>query len=117
MHTSILKKGDQILVTKVRIAKTFFERFSGLMGQKEITIEDVLVFPKCNSVHTFFMRISIDVIFVSAQGVVTQVFSNLNPWRLLLPQKKVAHCIEMPSDEAGKMGISIGDSLSCEGVF
>jgi len=34
------------------------------------------------------MSEKIDVIFVSATGVVTNIFYSLKPWKLLLPQKK-----------------------------
>src|SRR5213075_2877388 len=32
------------------------------------------------SVHTFFMRFPIDVVFVDADQVVTKVVANLRPW-------------------------------------
>ncbi len=117
MIVKSLKKYDRVLISEVRIAKNFFERFLGLMGKKNITQRDVIVFPNCNSIHTFFMRENIDVIFVSASGIVTSIFYSLRPWKLLLPQKHAAHCIEMPCEESKKLGISEGDSLVCEGIF
>ncbi|NBX68795.1 MAG: DUF192 domain-containing protein [Proteobacteria bacterium] len=117
MKTTALKKNNQILIPRVQIAQKFFERFFGLMGRKNINEQDTIVFPNCNSIHTFFMSEKIDVIFVSATGVVTNIFYSLKPWKLLLPQKKAVHCIEMASESSRVLGISEGDSLSCEGVF
>jgi len=117
MVTSKLKKREMILVAEVKVARSFFERFFGLMGKKGLTSKDVLIFPDCNSIHTFFMRENIDVVFVSNSGVVTKIFHSLKPWKLLWPQKKAAHCIEMASNESKNLGIFEGDSLNCEGVF
>lgn len=117
MVTRALKKQGQILVPEAKVAKSFIERFLGLMGQKQLTSKDVIVFPNCNSIHTFFMREQIDVVFVSASGMVTKVFCSLGPWKLLWPQRKAAHCIEMASDESKRLGICEGDLLNCEGIF
>jgi uncharacterized membrane protein (UPF0127 family) len=117
MVTRVLKKQNQVLIVEAKVAKTFFERFCGLMGRKNLTRQDCIVFPQCTSIHTFFMREKIDVIFVSAEGLVTKIFYSLKPWKMLLPQKLAAHCIEMASGEAEKLGIQEGDLLACEGVF
>lgn len=117
MVVRILKQDEQTVVPAAKVAKGFFERFFGLMGRKNLSSKDVLIFPNCNSIHTFFMREQIDVIFVSATGMVTKVFISLKPWRFLWPQKKAAHCIEMASTESLKLGIVEGDLLKCEGIF
>jgi uncharacterized protein len=110
-----LKKQGRIIANEVKIAKTFTERFMGFMGRKTISQEDILVFPKCNSIHTFFMRVPIDVIFVTAEGTVVRIVSCLKPWNLLWPQKSSSHCIEMAANESRRLGIFVGDSLGCEG--
>ena len=117
MLTKSLKKENEIVVAEARIAHSFFERFLGLMGKTNLTLKDSIVFPNCNSVHTLFMRENIDVIFVSAQGLVVKIFDSLKPWKMLLPQKHAAHCIELPSKESKRLGIREGDSLVCEGIF
>ena len=112
-----LKKQNRTLIPEARVAKTFFERFLGLMGRKSLTLKDVTIFPYCSSIHTFFMRDKIDVVFVSKNGVVLKIFYSLQPWKLLWSQKGATHCIELPSEESRKLGICEGDSLICEGVF
>ncbi|NBX77292.1 MAG: DUF192 domain-containing protein [Proteobacteria bacterium] len=87
------------------------------MGKSSVPENEALVFPKCNSIHTFFMKIPIDVIFVSETGKVIKVFPELRPWRLLLPVKGGAHTIEITSRGASKKNIQIGDQLICPGVF
>ena len=45
---------------KIITAKSFFKRLFGLMGKENINYG--MLFPKCNSVHTFFMKENIDII-------------------------------------------------------
>jgi len=112
-----LTKKDKSFEIEVKIALSFWERFCGLMGKKPITDADTIIFPNCNSVHTFFMRESIDVIFVRSDGFVLQIIRSLKPWRLLWPLGKAAHCIEMTENRSEKLGLSEGQTLVCEGVF
>lgn len=117
MRKGYLKTREGELLTEVRIARKFFERFCGLMFKKQISDSDVIVFPRCNSIHTFFMRDCIDVIFVGQSGAVIRIVEGLKPWRLLWPQAKAQHCIEMSKQRAKALGIFEGKHLICEGVF
>lgn len=89
----------------------------GLMGRKHLSDEEAIVFPKCNSIHTFFMRIPIDVLFVSESGEVVRRLEALKPWKLVLPVKGAVHTIELGAKTAERKEIRVGDKLSCSGVF
>lgn len=117
MKVRELKKGKETLIEKCRIADAFLTRFMGLMGKKKLSTDEAILFPKCNSIHTFFMRMPIDVIFVSKSGKVVAVLESLAPWRMLLPRAAAKHTIEMRAHRAKELGISPGDVLECEGVF
>ncbi|NBX93179.1 MAG: DUF192 domain-containing protein [Proteobacteria bacterium] len=112
-----LKRGGLILFNHCKVAQSFFDRFLGLMGKKSIPETEALIFPKCSSIHTFFMRMNIDVVFVSETGEVIRVFQNLAPWRMILPVRGARHAIEMGSQLASEKKIQEGDRLSCAGVF
>ena len=114
---SVIKKGDIVLYPKGKLAQSFFSRFMGLMGRKYLSDEEAIVFPKCNSIHTFFMRIPIDVLFVSDSGEVVCRLEALQPWKWVLPIKGAKHTIEMAAKTADKKQIRVGDKLSCSGVF
>lgn len=60
------------------VAGTRSERRRGLLGRDRI--EGVMVIP-VRSVHTFAMKVAIDVAFCDADGVVLRVVT-LPPWRL-----------------------------------
>lgn len=57
------------------IAKSFFKRLFGLMGKKEINYG--MLFPKCNSIHTFFMKENIDIIGLDENNEVIYKYENL----------------------------------------
>ena len=56
MYTIINDKKIAIITLK-----SFLERFKGLMFKQE-KIKNIYLFPKCQGIHTFFMKIPIDVV-------------------------------------------------------
>lgn len=74
--------------------KSFFSRFKGFMLNNEIN--HALLFNKCNSIHTFFMRKNIDVIMCDKEDTILFYFNNLSKNKIILPKKKVYKTIEMP---------------------
>lgn len=117
MKTVELKKNGKTVIAKCGIASDFFSRFMGLMGKSHLADDVALFFPRCNSIHTFFMRIPIDVLFVNKAGVVVEILESLKPWKMLLPRGKAKHVIEMRALLSQKCGIQVGDRLQMRGVF
>lgn len=102
---------DRIIGERIKIADTFWSRFIGLLGKKEISPgEGVLILP-CNSVHTLFMRFTIDVVFLDEGMRVMRVLPSLKPYRFS-PIVRGAHCVlELAEGEIGEKGIEVGDLL------
>lgn len=59
-----------------------------------------LLFPKCNCIHSFFMREKIDVFMTDDKGNVIFIKKNFKPFRIILPKKNVYYTLEFP---AGKI--------------
>jgi uncharacterized protein len=117
MTATALKTQGRTLIAQAKIANTFFSRFWGLMGRKELSPDEAIVFPKCNSIHTFFMRIPIDVVVLDPKGTVLSVEENMAPWRLMLPRRGASHIIEMKAFRSKELGIRAGSLLEMEGVW
>lgn len=111
-----LKTDGRVLVPNTKVATGFFTRFLGLMGRRTLPADHALLFPRCNSVHTFFMRFAIDVVVVDAQGEVVHV-TEMRPWRLMMPRARAKHIIEMLAGRAEDLGIRPGVRLKVEGVL
>ncbi len=73
---------------------TFFPRLIGLMGQTNIN--HALIFPHCNSVHTFFMKQNIDIIMCDDNYNIVKYYPNTPKNKVILPQKHVTIVIETP---------------------
>lgn len=66
----------------VEEAVTYWQRARGLIACStldEATRPRILVFPRCRSVHTWFMSAPIDIAFVDAAGRVIQCHSCVPP--------------------------------------
>ena len=73
---------------------TFFSRLIGFMFKKNIN--NALLFNKCNSIHTFFMKENIDVIMCDKNNTIIYYYNNLKKNKIILPKKKVYKTIELP---------------------
>ena len=62
--------------------KSFFSRLKGFMFTKNI--DKALLFDRCNSIHTFFMKENIDVIMCDNDNKVLFVYKDL-------PKNKIIH--------------------------
>lgn len=57
------------------------ERLRGLLGRDGLPHGHALLIEPCNSIHTFFMRFPIDVLFLDREGRVVRALPRLRPWR------------------------------------
>ena len=78
---------------EVKMCTNILNRFKGFMFKKNIN--QILCFPKCNSIHTFFMLKSIDVIMTDKEGNILYIFKNLKPWKIILTKKNVYYTFEL----------------------
>jgi uncharacterized protein len=81
------------IIGEILIADSFIKRFLGYMFRKEPHHEAIL-FKPCNSIHTFFMRFSIDVLFINENMEVVKKIDGLKPGKIIMPQKKGKMVIE-----------------------
>ena len=78
----------------MEICDTFFSRLRGFMFTKNIN--KALMFDRCNSIHTFFMKSNIDVIMCDKENTIIYYYNNLDKNKVILPKKKVYRTIELP---------------------
>lgn len=63
------------------IAASATARARGWLGKRAVSAREAIVLMPCASVHTFAMRVSIDVIFVAAGLRIVSIRRGLKPWR------------------------------------
>ena len=70
---------------------------------------EALMFRDCRSLHGWFMRGPLDVVFVDRDGIVLRV-TNLRPWRARFVLSG-AHALELAPGEAERLNIVPGAVL------
>ena len=71
-------------------------RNKGLLGRRSLEQGSAMILAPCSSVHTFFMKFPIDIIFVARDGRVVKMCERCHPWRLALGPGAFA-VIELPA--------------------
>ena len=97
---------------KILEATTFKERLYGLMGKTNISYG--MLFPKCNSIHTFFMKEAIDVVGLNEKNEVIFLERNSDKNKIIKihrPIKKTS-ILELPSGTSSCL--NLGDILFFE---
>jgi uncharacterized membrane protein (UPF0127 family) len=105
-----------VIVSNMELAQSFTQRLIGLMGRK-IFIEGSGLWIKQsgNSIHTFFMRFPIDLIFLNKEKNVKYLVKNMSPWRVVMvPTLSSLDCLEVPAGTIEKHGLKLGDILHVE---
>lgn len=77
-----LYRGEQCVVPTVWRAANPWTRLRGLLARKPLepaAAEGLLIEP-CASVHTFWMRYSLDLVFLDRNSRVLDVCENVTPW-------------------------------------
>ncbi len=69
----------RLLLPECKVMDTPFARLAGLMGKHLSPGEGALLRP-CRSVHTFFMKEPIDLLFLSSEGYVLAAAESFKAW-------------------------------------
>ena len=65
---------------RVEQARSFWQRFWGLMGRRRLPKGEALLLAPCNSIHMCFMRFAIDAVYLDEDYRIIKVVRYLRPW-------------------------------------
>jgi hypothetical protein len=104
---------NTVLGTLVNVADTPGTRRVGLLKHSSLPKGEGLWIVPCESVHTFFMKFPIDLVYLDRRHKVRKVRSAVPPWRLsaCLPAHSV---LELPAGTALETQTQPGDELDFE---
>jgi len=102
-----------VVATHLETAFDSNSRRRGLLGRTVFEEGHALIIAPSNSIHTFFMRMTIDVIFVARDGRVLKVRPALPAWRMALALRAFA-VIELPAGAVARSATRRGDTLIVE---
>ena len=106
-------QSGQVLADRLSFARTPRERMRGLLGRSGLPRGAGMMIERCASIHTFFMRFPIDVVFVDSELVVRKVAGRIGPWRLTWACG-ARHAIELPAGTLKALHVAPGDALRIE---
>jgi uncharacterized membrane protein (UPF0127 family) len=100
-----------VLAERCRLARSLRDRTVGLLGTSALGSGEGLWIERSPSIHMFFMRYPIDVVFVDADDRVVRVVERLRPWRIVAWVRGARDCIELPAGSVRGTGTVAGDPL------
>lgn len=95
------------------IADTPVSRLRGLLGRKELNANEGLLLRPESSVHTWFMRFPIDLVFLEADLTVLSVREHVRPWRTA-GERGARSVLELPAGTCEQRQLRPGDRLALE---
>jgi|TARA_B100000315_G_C14490441_1_gene547328 hypothetical protein len=98
------------LSKKVEVADSFFTRLKGLMFRERMPWDEALIFYNSPSIHTFFMKFPIDIVFLDGDMRVIRIARNFEPWGVISCFKSYL-TIELPPSKTAEEGLEVGDIL------
>lgn len=111
----VLTTDGRVVCERCEIPESAFGRARGLLGRAGFGPGEGMLIDRAGSVHMFFMRFPIDVVFLSRDRTVVGVKHQLQPWRVAGARRAVAS-LELPAGRAAEAGVEEGDRLVFEDV-
>ncbi|MFF4469489.1 DUF192 domain-containing protein [Streptomyces sp. NPDC001599] len=103
--------GDGVCVP-LEIASSYRARAKGLLGRD--SVDGAMLLSPANSVHTFRMRMAIDVAYLDRRLAVIAV-RTMRPGRLGLPRLRARHVLEAEAGAMAGWGLRVGSWVEVEG--
>lgn len=110
-----IKETGHVLAYDAYEAKSIKERMLGLMFSTDLPRGDALWIKPCNSIHTFFMKYSIDVLFLDRNFIVTKIYESLPPWRITPIHFQSSSVVELRGGSLQEQ-VKVGEQVEVENV-
>lgn len=105
---------NNLIADDVKLANSFLLRTLGLIPKDSISLNEGLIIKPCCSIHTFFMKFNIDVLFVNQQNQIIALYEKVKPYRVLPIHPMASYVIELASGVISAQNIKKGDLLILE---
>jgi len=101
---------NSVLATRMEVADSGPRRSKGLLGRNQLAPGEGMWIRPCEAVHTFWMRFSIDLVYLDRKRKIRKLVSAVPPWRLSGCLR--AHSvIELPAGTIRATQTQLGDTL------
>ncbi|MGB8232683.1 MAG: DUF192 domain-containing protein [Methanobacterium sp.] len=114
-YVFLLNKSKGNNLGKIDLADSFLPRFMGLMLRKDPEKGLILKLPSSrsrrgSSIHMFFMRFPLDIIFLDEDKKIVDMVS-IKPWKTYTPKAPSKYVIELEEGSISKYKLEIGHEM------
>jgi uncharacterized membrane protein (UPF0127 family) len=99
-------KDNRMIASPCLVADTIWTRMKGLLGRESLETGSGMLIEPCNSIHTFFMKFSIDAVYLEKESrnyKVVSIRRDRKPWRMDFPNFNATAVLELPAGAAGDL--------------
>ena len=113
---SVLNVDRGVTVARqVRVASTSRDRRTGLLGVDRLAEDAGLWIVPCEAIHTFGMKVPIDVLFLDKEFRIRKLLGSVIPWRIGLCLR-ASSVLELAAGAAARSSTRVGDRLTFERI-
>lgn len=102
-------------IGRLQVARSALERTRGLLGRSGLPPGEGMLIEHCGSIHTFFMKFALDVIFLDSDWEVLRVVRDLRAWRLA-SSPGASQVVELAAGALEGTDLAPGDALKIEEI-
>ena len=113
LRQATIRVDDRVACERCDVADHPVARMRGLLGRSDLPRGEGILLRPAGSIHTFFMRFPIDVVFLDGDDRVLEVVPRLAPWRAA-GVKGARSVLELAAGEADARGIRAGSMLTLD---
>ncbi|MDE0092165.1 MAG: DUF192 domain-containing protein [Oligoflexia bacterium] len=110
----LFKKEENFFVADIIPAKSLKQRVQGLVSYSHLKDKTAFWITACPSVHTFFMKFPIDVIFTDRQFKIVALFQEVKAGKILFGGFRSRNVFEMKAGQVEFCQLKKGDILYVE---
>lgn len=108
---TLRREDGTVVCERCTLADSPVTRLKGLLGRDGLEQGEGLLLRPASSIHTFFMRFPIDVVFLDRTLVVLGIEDTVDPWRSASKRGAKA-VLELPAGESSRRGLTVGTQLT-----
>lgn len=102
-----------VKLKRVRNFSSLWQKTKGVIGEVEpADYGDGIALPDTNSIHTFFVGFSLDLVFLNRESKIVRLVENLKPWRISPIVFGTKTVLELKQGSIKHLRLKVGDWVS-----
>jgi uncharacterized membrane protein (UPF0127 family) len=113
--SAVTRANGDVVCEQCLVADSPFARMRGLLGRSDLPRTEGVLLRPASSIHTYFMRFPIDVVFLDRDLRVLKTSEHVHPWKAVRA-KGAKVVLELRAGEVGRRRLRVGDMLELGGA-